>query len=169
MGRSLGELGSYQEALAYHQQALAMSKRLYEHPLTVRILNKMGMTLVRSGAYQEGLAHHQEALAMQKRFYQDQDHPWVADTLHSMGEALAGLEQYTEAVAHYQQAVCMALRVYQKEHPHITQYLKSLIAILNQIEDQTLIQQTKKEVLPLCNQWLGEKHALTQQLRDVGA
>ena len=105
---------------------------------------------------------------MQKRLYQDQDNPYVAETLHSMGEALAGLGQYTEAVAHYKQAVCMALRVYQKEHPHITQCLKSLIGILNKLEDPALIQQTKDEVLPLCNQWLGAKHPLTQQLRDAG-
>ena len=171
VGYSSGELGNHQEALKYNKQALEMLQRLYQdkdHPWTFRVLHKMGKTLERLGAYQEALAHHQEALAMQQRLYQEQDHPRVAETLHSMGEALAGLGQYTEAVAHYKQAVCMALRVYQKEHPHITQYLKSLIAILNQIEDQTLIQQTKKEVLPLCNQWLGEKHALTQQLRHAG-
>ena len=171
VGYILEESGSYQEALKYHKQALAMSKRLYpaqDHPWTVRVLNKMGRTLGRSGAYQEGLAYTQEALAMQKRLYKDQDHPWVAETLHSLGEALAGLGKFTEAVAHYKKALCMALRVYQKEHPRITQYLNHLIKTLNKIADQALIQQTKDEVLPLCNQWLGAKHPLTQQLRDAG-
>ena len=35
MGRSLGDLGSYQEALAYYKQALKMFKQLYknqDHP-----------------------------------------------------------------------------------------------------------------------------------------
>ena len=62
----------------------------------------------------------------------------------------------------------MALRIYQKEHPYITQYLHNLINTLNKIEDQALIQQTKDEVVPFCHQWLGEAHALTQQLRHAG-
>ena len=61
----------------------------------------------------------------------------------------------------------MALRIYQKEHPYITQYLNNLTNTLNKIEDQALIQQTKDEVVPLCHQWLGEAHALTQQLRHA--
>ena len=72
-----------------------------------------------------------------------------------MGEALAGLAQRTEAMAYYNQALCMALRVYQQEHPRITQYLSHLIAILNKLEDQALIQPTQGEVVPLCNPWLG--------------
>ena len=171
VGWSLGRLGHVQESLGYFKQALAMSKRLYperDHPLTARILYRRGGTLVYSGAYQKGLAYHQDALAMQKRLYPDQDHPYLAETLHSMGEALEGLGKLIEAVAYYNQALCMVLRIYQKAHPHITQYLKSLIGILNKLADQALIQQTKDEVVPLCNQWLGENHALTQQLRDAG-
>ena len=105
---------------------------------------------------------------MQKRLYPEQDRPWVAETLHSMGADQEGLGQLIEAVAYYKQSLCMVLRIYQKAHPHITQYLKSLIDILNKLADQALIQQTKDEVVPLCNQWLGENHALTQQLRDAG-
>jgi hypothetical protein len=59
----------------------------------------------------------------------------------------------------------LALRIYKKEHPAITRYLNNLIATLSQVEDQALLQHTKDEVVPLCNQWLGETHELTQQLR----
>ena len=65
-------------------------------------------------------------------------------------------------------ATKMAFRIHQREHYLLTDDLNKLIEALRKVEDQTLIQQTKKEVLPLCNQWLGEAHALTQQLRNVG-
>ena len=85
-----------------------------------------------------------------------------------MGEALAGLAQCTETMAYYNQALCMALRSYQKEHPRITQYLNHLINTLNKLGDQTLLQPTQGEVVPLCNPWLGAVHALTQPLRHAG-
>ena len=61
----------------------------------------------------------------------------------------------------------MALRIYQKEHPHITQSLESFLGSLKKLKDQKRIQQTKAKVIPLCTQWLGEEHPLTQQLRDA--
>ena len=155
----------------YSKQALAMLKRLFpdrDHPYMLPALNNIGMSLIRLNQAEAGMVYQQEALAMIKRLYPNQDHPWMAEILHSMGETLEGLEQLTEAVAHYNQALCMALRVYKNEHLHITQYLNHLIIALNKIENQTLIQQTKAEVLPLCNQWLGADHILVQQLRQAG-
>ncbi|MEM7055521.1 MAG: tetratricopeptide repeat protein [Bacteroidota bacterium] len=171
VGLSLAYLGNQKESLGYFNRALDMLKRLYQeqdHPSIAHIPNKVGLTFVKSGDYQEGLAYQQKALAMQTRLYKDQDHPRIAKTLHGMGEALEGLGQFTEAVAYYTQALCMALHIYKKEHPHITQYLNNLTKTLSKLNDSVLIQQTKDEVLPLCTQWLGEKHTLTQQLRNTG-
>ena len=168
---SLRKIGKYQEALTYLKKALVVYKHSYrgqDHPDIARALNNLGATLSESGDYQKGLQYSQEALVMYKRIYKDAAHPWVAETLNSLGESFLELGQLSEALPSYKQAICMALRVYQQEHPHITQYLNNLISTLNKLDDQTLIQQTKDEVVPLCTQWLGAKHALTQQLRDAG-
>ncbi|MCG8452550.1 MAG: tetratricopeptide repeat protein, partial [Spirochaetales bacterium] len=171
VGLSLGELGSHQEALKYYKEALAVWQRLYsaqqDHPFTARLVHNMGRALSRSDDYQGGLAHHQEALAMQKRLYPDQDHPHVVETLHSMGEALEGLGKFTQAATHYQQALCMALRIFKQENPQITQYAQNLINTLSQINNPVLTQQIKAEVMPLCQQWLGQDHTLTQQLANL--
>lgn len=114
------------------------------------------------------MTFNKEALAMQKRIYKDQDHPLIAATCYSLGEAMQGLGKLRKTIPYYNQAVSTALRLYKKEYPHVTQYLNGLIEVLNKVTDRTLIQQTKEAVLPLCMQWLGEDHTLTQQLRDVG-
>ena len=91
-----------------------------------------------------------------------------------MGSSLGALGKAQEALDYFKQALAMYKRLYpdqdqaDKEHPCITQYLNNLINTLNKIEDQALLQQTKDEVLPLCKEWLGEEHALTQQLCHAG-
>jgi hypothetical protein len=108
------------------------------------------------------------ALAMQKKMYKDQDHPLMAAMCYSLGEAMQGLGKLRKAIPYYSRAVGTALRLYKKEYPPVTQYLHSLIELLNKVTDRTLIQQTKEAVLPLCMQWLGEDHLLTQQLGHAG-
>lgn len=105
---------------------------------------------------------------MQKKIYKDQDHPLLAAMCYSLGEAMQDLGKLREAMSYYSQAVSIALRLYKKECPHVTQYLNSLIELLNKVTSRTLIRQTKEAVLPLCMQWLGEDHTLTQQLGNAG-
>ena len=85
-----------------------------------------------------------------------------------MGVSLAYSGKYIDALIYCKNAFSMALRISKQETVEVRAYLNNLINTLNKREDQELIQQTKKEVLPLCNQWLGAKHALTQQLRNTG-
>ena len=157
----------FHEGLSWAQQALQIAEQRYEgqdHADIAAALDDVGMSLRELGSNQEALAYHKQALVMNKRLYPDQDHPYVAETLYSMGEALEGLGRCREAADYYQQALCMALRIFKQEHPHITKYAQNLINALRQLKDPVLIQQIKAEVIPLCKQWLGEDHTITQQL-----
>ena len=171
VGVSLVQLGRIEEGLAYYQKAMEMQQRTFgnqDHPRTAEMCYDMGEALVKAGVYQKALAYHKKSLAMQKRIHKDQNHPLFAATCYSLGEALQGLGKLSEAFSYYTQAVSTALRLYKKEYPHVTKYLNSLIELLNKVTDRTLIQQTKDAVLPLCMQWLGEDHLLTQQLGHAG-
>lgn len=171
VGVILGRLGKLKEGLACHQQAMKMLQRVFgnqDHPWTADMRYSMGEALVKAGVYQKAMVYHKKSLAMQKRIYKDQDHPLLAATCYSLGEALQGLGKLRKEIPCYTQAVGTALRLYKKEYPPVTQYLNSLTELLNKVTNRTCIQQTKKSVLPLCMQWLGENHLLTQQLGHAG-
>ena len=163
--------GKLEEGLAYLEQAMEMLQRVFgnqDHPWTADMRYSMGEALVKAGVYQKAMVYHKKSLAMQKRIYKDQDHPLLAATCYSLGEALQGLGKLRKEIPCYTQAVGTALRLYKKEYPPVTQYLNSLTELLNKVTNRTCIQQTKKSVLPLCMQWLGENHLLTQQLGHAG-
>ncbi len=171
MGYTLVQLGKLKEGLAYLEQAMEMLQRVFgnqDHPWTADMRYSMGEALVKAGVYQKAMVYHKKSLAMQKRIYKDQDHPLLAATCYSLGEALQGLGKLRKEIPCYTQAVGTALRLYKKEYPPVTQYLNSLTELLNKVTNRTCIQQTKKSVLPLCMQWLGENHLLTQQLGHAG-
>ena len=170
IGWSLGKSGNYPEALTYFTQALEMYQRIYpnnEHPQVALALDYSSLSLRKTGNQQEALESLEKALKIYTDFYKGPYHSDIARVLNHLGTTLSELNKLPEALTYYKRAICMALRVYKGEHPRITQYLNHLIAILKKIEDQALIQQTKDEVLPLCSQYLGERHVLTQQLRDA--
>ena len=127
----------------------------------------MGVSLGALGKQQEGLGYDQQALAMYQRLYPDQDHPDIALSLNNVGVSLGALGKQQEGLGYDQQALAMALCVYRQEHPHITRYLNNLIRTLRNLADPALLQPTQAEILPLCTQWLGEDHALTQQLQNL--
>jgi tetratricopeptide (TPR) repeat protein len=171
VGVSLAQLGKLEEGLTYHQQAMGMQQRVFgnqEHPWTADMCYSMGDALVKARFYQKALTLIKASLAMQKRIYRGQDHPLLAATYYSSGEALQGLDKLGKAVPYYSQAVSIALRLYKKEYPYVTQYLDSLIKLLNRVTNRTIVRKTQEALLPLCIQWLGEDHTLTRQLRDAG-
>ena len=75
----------------------------------------------------------------------------MAQSLNSIEQGdYVALGQYEEALASYKQAVIMALRVYQRAHPQLTKYLHNLIETLNKVGRQSLVQEAKEEIVPLC-------------------
>ena len=48
------------------------------------------------------------------------------------------------------------------------QYLGELLNVLSNLKEQTLLQQTKDEIIPLCIQYLGKDYELTKALLAAG-
>lgn len=170
LGDTLVRLGKQEEGLAYVEKAVDMTLRLLErrhHPWFAQMLHYKGKALVMAGKHQESLTCNEEAWDILKGFLEHQGHPLLASIMHSIGKAEEGLDKLYEAIPYYRRAVKLSLPLYKTACPQVTQYFYSLMGGLSKAADKVLIQQTQEELLPLCVQWLGEDHGLTEKLRTL--
>lgn len=171
-GVSVSAIRRYKVGISYQKKALEISKRLLgerDHPYIAYALKGIGTDLLHLGKIAEGLLYLKSALAMYDRFYNVHPHPYVASTANEIGNALFKTNQKESALFFHKRAAMVSLTFYKKAHPSISKHIKHFLESLNDMIDERLLQQTKAEVLPLCIQYLGKNHELTQALSAVGS
>jgi CHAT domain-containing protein/Tfp pilus assembly protein PilF len=142
----LKDQGEYAGALRYHEQALAMRRRLYPtdrypqgHPHLALSLNNLGALLKDQGEYARALRYHEQALAMRRRLYPTdrypQGHPHLASSLSNLGGLLRDQGECARARPYYEQALAMWERLYPTDryprgHPDLARSLINLGALL---------------------------------------
>lgn len=118
IGRSLSNIGQYQEGLACCIRSLAIQKRLYgeeDHPATAQALSYVGYTLTNVGQYKEGVTSFEQGLAMQKRIHPGQVHHALAKSLYFLGYGLYYQGNYAASFEYFMQASTMYNQIYQSQ------------------------------------------------------
>ncbi|NES20091.1 MAG: tetratricopeptide repeat protein [Symploca sp. SIO3E6] len=101
------ELGKYQEAWDYFQQALAIYQRVEDQDEQWIILNQMGVVSRHMGEYQQALDYFQQAQEMGILFV----HFGQGGSLNNIGLVYYELEEYPQALLSYEKALASAQEI----------------------------------------------------------
>jgi serine/threonine-protein kinase len=107
MGNAYRNRGSYKEALALQQQALALAQKRESEAPTRRIAdlqNNIGEALYYLGRYEEAAQHYQRALTL-RRDLLGRAHVEVAQTLHNLALVDLGLGRLSRAERRARKAI----------------------------------------------------------------
>jgi DNA-binding SARP family transcriptional activator len=96
LGLAQFEQGRYAEAVAHHQQTLAIGRDLGDRHVEAASLNNLGLVYERQGRYDESAACQQESLAIKRELG---DRGGQAISLSNLGYVQTLLGRYEEAVA----------------------------------------------------------------------
>jgi eukaryotic-like serine/threonine-protein kinase len=119
--------GSYAEAKASYEQALAIRERTLgpEHPDVATSLNNLANVHHATGSYAEAKALHERALAIQERAL-GPEHPDVARSLNNLAAVHHTTGSYAEAQALHERALAIREEALGPEHPNVAQSLNNL-------------------------------------------
>ena len=102
LGFAYLRLGQYQQAIEFHQQALAMTREIGDRQGEANSLSGLGSAYDSLGQYQKAIEFHQQALTI----FREMGAPnGEAASLGNLGNAYSSLEQYRKAIAFYQQSL----------------------------------------------------------------
>ena len=178
--------GRYAEALPLYQQALEMTKRLFvgDHPNIATSLNNLAVLLAATHRYSEALERMKEAAAMENRlisqaFAASSERDRLAYLQKFRANFQAFLSLVSQHLHHSPQAIQAALdlvlqrkaltaaalaalnqAIYSGRYPHLTEQLKKLRELSDQIIHFTFTQ-PQPEFIP---QLQAEHNKLQQQL-----
>jgi tetratricopeptide (TPR) repeat protein len=92
----------YQQAIAYYQQALSMSRQAGQRDGEAESLRALGSVYSELNQHQQALDYYQQALSIFKGLGDRNSEAW---TLKLLGEGYDALQQYQQAIAYYQKAL----------------------------------------------------------------
>jgi tetratricopeptide (TPR) repeat protein len=104
LGNAYYSLGQYQEAIAFHQQSLAIFREIGARGGEASSYNNLGSAYNSLGQYQEAIAFYQQSLAICREIGA---RGGEASSYGNLGNAYDSLGQYQEAIAFYQQSLAI--------------------------------------------------------------
>ncbi|CAF1240792.1 unnamed protein product [Didymodactylos carnosus] len=118
IGHILWTLTQYEQALDYHQRALAIREKCdpSSHFDIALDLLTIGIILYAQKKYNEALDFHQQALAIREKCYPS-DYIHIAERLTSIGAILYAQRKYDEALDYHQRALAIREEYYPPSHP----------------------------------------------------
>jgi CHAT domain-containing protein/Tfp pilus assembly protein PilF len=122
----LREMGEFDKARPYCEEALAMRRRLYPpdrfpdgHDELASSLLRMGSLLNATVGPHEALTYSEQALAMNERLYPPRKypngHPRLATSLNQLGVIHRTMQNHEKALDYYKRALAMTERLYPVE------------------------------------------------------
>jgi len=130
LGATLGSLGRYREALAAHEEALALSDP-EEADAVAEALDNIGLSLYSLGRFEAAERGFRRVLDLRRESVSET--AALASAHNNLALALAGLDRRDEAVAHYNKALEIRRRVLGDSHPDTTFSLTNLATLLTQM------------------------------------
>ena len=125
--------GRYREALALHEEALALAER--STPDSERLssfLGYLGITLERLGEFERSLELHRRALARTEQLL-GADHPTAAVHLNNIGNLLSRLGRPAEALRYSDRDLELSRRAHGERHPDVALSYINHAAILSEL------------------------------------
>lgn len=170
LGTHVHWLGTYGEAQAYHERAVAIRERVLEqdHPDTARSLHSLGASLWEQGEYAGARSYYERALAMQEQVL-GRNHPDTACSLHSLGIVLWEFAQYADAEDCIEQAAAIQAQALGAEHPTTARSLNTLGVVLESQGQYAEAQRCLERALQIQERVLGREHPRTTwSMHNVG-
>ena len=127
-GSLLWRSGSLEAALAAHEEALALRRKVWlprAVALIASSLNDVAIVLSAMGRYDDALARHEEALTIKRAWYSGA-HASVAVSLSNIGVTLNDLGRHDEALASLEKALEMRRACLPAVHPSIANSLNNI-------------------------------------------
>ena len=158
------------EAVARLRQGLAMTERIYgkDSSHSIGFLNLLALGLNPIGKFEEAYACAKKVIEIEKRLY-GKGYRHSDIHLGKLVRSLTLLKRYQEALDYTQEGTKEAFSFFQQENSRVTEQLNQLIHVLNHLDDEELISKVKEEISPLCIQFLGEHHPLTESLLQASS
>ena len=118
IGTIYGKQGNYQQALEWHQKALAIKEKIWgvESPDTAVSYNNIGLIYDAQGCYQQALACYQKTLTVFEKVLGG-EHPSTATAYNNIGEIYRKQNKYPQALEWHQKALVVRKKVWGVEHP----------------------------------------------------
>jgi CHAT domain-containing protein len=167
LGANYANLGEYEKAIAFYQQALDMSRKIGDHLAESSNINNLAALYSVLGRYGEAEPLYKEALAIKKQQLGD-NHPDVAQTLNNLATLYRIQGRYSEAEPLLQQSLVIMKQQLNPNNPDVAQSLNNLAELyLSQgrySEAEPLLQQS----LAIRKQQLGDNHPdVAQSLNNL--
>jgi tetratricopeptide (TPR) repeat protein len=137
-GRIAHDLGRYQEAQGYLEQALAIRKKSLgpDHPDVATSLNNLAALYHSQGQYAKAEPLYQQALAIWKKSL-GPDHPNVARSLNNLAALYDSQGQYAKAEPLYQQSLAILEKALPADHPNLATGMDNYAACLEKLNRNT--------------------------------
>ncbi|MEA2690919.1 MAG: eukaryotic-like serine/threonine-protein kinase [Acidobacteriota bacterium] len=169
LGRVYLAEGRYGEALAEHEGAVAIERRLDPRgPALAETLRHAGVDLFRLGRYPEALARFEEALGLQKAVL-GPDHPDLAATLDNIGNVLYQRGRLTEALVYLRQCLALRERTLAPDHPLVADALNDLGNVLDETGHYEEALAAYRRALAIRRKTLGDHVSVAAALDNIGA
>jgi tetratricopeptide (TPR) repeat protein len=119
LGIAYDRRGSYAEAIAYYEKALAIYLKLGPESANVSaIYNNIGMAFDNKGETQKAIDYYKESLAIKMKTIGPK-HPDVATTYNNLGLAYAKINDPKRAVAYLEKCLEINVKAFGEEHPAV--------------------------------------------------
>jgi eukaryotic-like serine/threonine-protein kinase len=151
--------GSYAEAKALHERALAIEERALgpEHPSVATSLNNLALVHRATGSYAEAKALQERALGIRERAL-GPHHPDVAQSLNNLAGVHYGTGSYAEAKALLERALAIREQVLGPHHPDVAASLNNLAGIHRATGSYAEATALYEQALAIWEQALGPEH-----------
>ena len=162
IGRSLSDLGKYQESEAIHRQTLEIREQVLgkTHLLTLHSLNNLAESIRQQGKYNDARQLHQQTLELKIKVL-GKEH---ISTLHSMNNlalVLHDLGPFSEAEQMHRNRWKMAEKLLDREHSLVLDSMDSVAIVLTDQGKYDEAQLLHREVWKLREAAMGREHPFT--------
>ena len=162
LGANYANLGEYEKAIAFYQQALDMSRKIGDHLAESSNINNLAALYSVLGRYGEAEPLLKQALTIRKQKLGD-NHPDTAASLNNLAELYRVQGRYSEAEPLYKEALAISKQQLGDNHPDVAQSLNNLAELYLSQGRYSEAEPLLKQSLAIRKQQLGDNHPDTAQ------
>jgi CHAT domain-containing protein len=167
LGANYANLGEYEKAIAFYQQALDMSRKIGDHLAESSNINNLAALYSVLGRYGEAEPLLKQALTIRKQKLGD-NHPDTAASLNNLAELYRVQGRYSEAEPLYKEALAISKQQLGDNHPDVAQSLNNLAELYLSQGRYSEAEPILKQSLAIRKQQLGDNHPdVAQSLNNL--
>jgi tetratricopeptide (TPR) repeat protein len=158
LGDTCLTLGQYEQAMEYHQQALAIAQAIGDRRAASQAIGNLGVAHVYLGQYDPAIDHYQQALLLA---CEAEDQRGQSEQLRNLARAYSYMGYSRRGVAYYQQALALARDIGDRRGE--ARALRGLGEIHQELGELESVVEYHQQALAIA-QDLGDRYAETEYL-----